>query len=90
MSAKGCSPDNAACEGFFGRLKNEFFHHRDWSGVGSDAFMVELDVHGVLLRGADQGVPGLDEPERVPQEPGLRLVIGPGNCPHPQQFFSLC
>ena len=24
MSAKGCSPDNAACEGFFGRLKNEF------------------------------------------------------------------
>jgi len=33
MSAKGCSPDNSACEGFFGRLKNEFFYHRDWSGV---------------------------------------------------------
>lgn len=29
MSAKGCSPDNAACEGFFGRLKNEFFYHGD-------------------------------------------------------------
>ena len=29
MSAKGCSPDKA-CEGFFGRLKNEFFHYRDW------------------------------------------------------------
>ena len=43
MSAKGCGPDNAACEGFFGRLKNEFFHHRDWSGVGVDAFMAELD-----------------------------------------------
>lgn len=43
MSAKGCSPDNAACEGFFGRLKNEFFHHRDWSGVDVDAFMAELD-----------------------------------------------
>lgn len=28
MSKKGCSPDNAACEGFFGRLKNEFFYHR--------------------------------------------------------------
>ena len=26
MSAKGRNPDNAACEGFFGRLKNEFFH----------------------------------------------------------------
>jgi hypothetical protein len=24
-----CSPDNAACEGFFGRLKNEFFYSRD-------------------------------------------------------------
>ncbi len=25
MSRKACSPDNAACEGFFGRLKNELF-----------------------------------------------------------------
>ena len=23
MSKKGCSPDNSACEGFFGRLKND-------------------------------------------------------------------
>lgn len=30
MSAKGCSPDNAAMEGFLGRLKNEFLHCRDW------------------------------------------------------------
>ena len=29
MSRKGTSPDNAACEGFFGNLKNEFFHGRD-------------------------------------------------------------
>jgi putative transposase len=26
MSRKGCSPDNAACEGFFGRVKNEMFY----------------------------------------------------------------
>lgn len=26
MSRKGCSPDNSACEGFFGRLKNEMFY----------------------------------------------------------------
>ncbi|RDC40427.1 hypothetical protein C1850_11505, partial [Adlercreutzia equolifaciens subsp. celatus] len=26
MSRKGTSPDNAACEGFFGNLKVEFFH----------------------------------------------------------------
>jgi transposase InsO family protein len=27
---KACSPDNAACEGFFGRLKTEMFYPRDW------------------------------------------------------------
>jgi transposase InsO family protein/transposase-like protein len=31
MSAKGCSPDNAACEGFFGRLKNEMYHGFGWA-----------------------------------------------------------
>ena len=31
MSQKGCSADNAACEGLFGRLKNEFFYYRDCS-----------------------------------------------------------
>ena len=45
MSAKGCSPDNAACEGFFGRLKNEFFHHRDWRGVTAGEFMARLDAY---------------------------------------------
>ena len=38
MSKKGCSPDNSACEGFFGRLKNEFFYGRDWFGVTFDKF----------------------------------------------------
>ena len=38
MSAKGCSPDNAAAEGFFGRLKNELFYGRDWRGVGYEEF----------------------------------------------------
>lgn len=45
MSAKGCSPDNAACEGFFGRLKNEFFHYRDWRGVAAGEFMDRLDAY---------------------------------------------
>ncbi|MGQ7189059.1 IS3 family transposase, partial [Escherichia sp. HC-CC] len=26
MSRKGCSPDNAACEGFFGRLTSDNAH----------------------------------------------------------------
>ena len=44
-SRKGCSPDNSACEGFFGRLKNEFFYHRDWSGVTMESFMELLDEY---------------------------------------------
>lgn len=43
MSKKGCSPDNAACEGFFGRLKNEMFYGRSWIGVSPDDFAQELD-----------------------------------------------
>lgn len=42
MSRKGHSPDNAACEGFFGTLKAEFYHGRDWSGWTAEGFMEEL------------------------------------------------
>ena len=45
MSKKGCSPDNSAMEGFFGRLKNEFFHHRDWSGVTMPEFCRMLGAY---------------------------------------------
>ena len=45
MSAKGCSPDNSACEGFFGRLKNEFFYGRDWSGVSTGTFIGMLAAY---------------------------------------------
>ena len=38
VSRKGCSPDNSAMEGFFGRLKNEMSRHRDWAGVGFEEF----------------------------------------------------
>lgn len=43
MFRKGCSPDNSACEGFFGRLKNEMFYGRSWQGVSLDQFMEILD-----------------------------------------------
>ena len=45
MSQKGCSPDNAACEGFFGRLKNEMFYHRSWAGVSIEEFIAILDEY---------------------------------------------
>lgn len=43
MSKKGCSPDNAACEAFFGRLKNEMFYNHSWINVSLDEFIDKLD-----------------------------------------------
>lgn len=45
MSKKGCSPDNSACEGFFGRLKNEMFYCRSWKDVSMDQFIDEIDSY---------------------------------------------
>ena len=45
MSQKGCSPDNAACEGFFGRLKNELFYNRNWGNVSIESFISKLDEY---------------------------------------------
>lgn len=45
MSKKGCSPDNAACEGFFGRLKNEMFYNRNWSKVTVEQFITILNEY---------------------------------------------
>lgn len=45
MSRKGCSPDNAACEGFFGRLKTEMFFQRDWLSTTIDEFVAALDAY---------------------------------------------
>lgn len=39
MSKKGCSPDNSACEGFFGRLKNEMFYNTNWKNVSIPKFI---------------------------------------------------
>lgn len=45
MSRKGCTPDNAACEGFFGRLKTELFYHRNWQTTSLEQFMEEVDSY---------------------------------------------
>ena len=42
MSKKGCSPDNSACEGLFGRLKNEMFYNKNWQGVSIPQFIEHL------------------------------------------------
>ncbi|OWC51168.1 integrase [Escherichia coli] len=45
MSRKGCSPDNAACEDFFGRLKTEMYYERKWSGITPEKFMQHVDAY---------------------------------------------
>ena len=45
MSRKGYSPDNAACEGFFGRLKIEMFFARDWLSTTVEEFVEALDTY---------------------------------------------
>lgn len=45
MSRKGCSLDNAACEGFFGRLKNKMYYHRDWTKTTVGEFVQALDAY---------------------------------------------
>ena len=50
MSVKGCSPDNAAAEGFFGRPRQEFFHKRSFAGITMDEFVDMLDDYMVWYR----------------------------------------
>lgn len=45
MSKKGCSPDNSACEGFFGRLKNEMFYGHSWTGISIHDFIETVDQY---------------------------------------------
>ena len=50
MSKKGCSPDNAACEGFFGHLKNEMFYNHSWQGIGTKQFIPILNDYLIWYR----------------------------------------
>lgn len=45
MFRKGCLQDNAACEGFFGRLKTERFYPRDWRTITIEQFVREVDAY---------------------------------------------
>ncbi|EAY62388.1 Transposase [Burkholderia cenocepacia PC184] len=45
MSRKACSPDNAACEGFFGRLKTEMFYPGDWRSTTIAEFVELLNAY---------------------------------------------
>ena len=50
MSRKGCSPDNSACEGFFGRMKNEMFYGRSWVDISIEEFTQVIENYMVWYR----------------------------------------
>lgn len=50
MSRKAKSPDNARAEGFFGTLRQEFFHARSWKGVKRSRFVKLLNAYIVWYR----------------------------------------
>ena len=50
MSEKGCSPDNAACEGFFEHLKNEMFYNRSRQGASTKEFIAILNDYLIWYR----------------------------------------
>ena len=43
MSKKGCSPDNSACEGFFGHLKSECFYGKEFKDYSIKQFIEYLN-----------------------------------------------
>ena len=45
MSKKACTPDNAACEGFFVRLKNEMYYDRSWTDTSMEDFIDQVDSY---------------------------------------------
>ncbi|SDB99154.1 IS3 family transposase [Parafannyhessea umbonata] len=45
MSRKGCSPDSSRTEGFFGTMKTEMFHGRDWEGVSLEELGKRIDAY---------------------------------------------
>lgn len=45
MSRKACSPNNVACEGFCGRLKNKRFYPRDSQATTIEQFIAAVDAY---------------------------------------------
>lgn len=67
--------DNSAMESFFGRMKNEMFYGRDWSG-GHDRGIrrPHRRVYRALQYQAHQALAGRDEPDGLQEKPRPRCL----------------
>ena len=82
MSRKACSPDNAACEGFYSRLKNELFYPRCLLNTTIAEFISALArmFAGTTRQGSRS--PWAPQLGGVSQEPGNRCVNRRSFLPH--------
>jgi len=89
MSRKGRTPDDSACEGFFGRLKNEMFYGRPWHDVSVDGFMdaLEASIHWYNEARIKMSLGGMS-PLEYRKKSGLAAQAGPGKRPHPRWSTS--
>ena len=65
-----------AADGFFGRLKQEFFHKRGFAGVSMDEFIGILDEYMVWYREANQDGVRLDHHGPAPQARPYSMIDG--------------
>ena len=89
MSKKGCSPDNSACEGFFGRMKNEMFYGVSWLNVSIEEFIHTVEDYMVWYREKRIKISlGGLSPLEYRQNSAYRH--SPRFCPHPPPSQTLC
>ena len=73
--AKGCSPDNAAAEGFLGRMRTESVHPGHWEERSRDEVLVPID--DCIRRHDHERVKrslGWMSPVQIPSKPGNGCV----------------
>lgn len=90
MSKKGCSPDNSACEGLFGRLKNEMFYSLSWIGVSVKQFIEILNNYLIWYNEVRiKNITWEYESNGVPTKPWNNSLACPRNRPHlPLKSFT--
>lgn len=91
--AKGRSPDNAAAEGFFGRMKTESVHPGHWEErIPRRGTRLGRRLHPLARPRAHQTVARLDEPGTIPPEPGNGCVIISKKtpaAPYPKAYLNM-
>ena len=69
MGKKGCSPDNSACEGFFGTMKNEMFYGHESEFESFDSFRHAVDEYIAWYNGT-----------RIRYQQGMKKWMSPLAC----------